>query len=785
MAMARPQKSLLGLFSRKSAAYAPTISEDYDDDDVIPQRSAAQTSRFRLTRLARAASLGVMGTRTPSMGSTVHLPKLGQLRGWMKTLARQPTIQRIDVQPAVDDDLVIAEFSDYKANRHAHQFLHAFIAGDLEALEACLNQLNDDHGDASFVALAKDGKVTLKDWLHYFMDHGGSRRGRSMHYRHGRAQRGGQAENAGMLGRTFELLRILTTAPRLQLGEQRPEEAMEEISGKTLYKVVVFRDLGATKSHPKFKKNGQGKKGSSSAKSKESAELAWLIFADFQEARSQVRRALNVSRRLVRGTSAADTVEERMERGSSIKLSEKRVAQEVEAALDSVSPTVRILRAALRHARQGFHSEVCEELQLVWSLFSLEPKVTLEACVSANPPAAHVLGQVVRSTARAMLRDSGGPTKIVPREIIDTMAAALNLCAEIMRVSKYIVAEIEREKLEAVEKTKQSKKTNRLKAELHSHGEKFVTLLGRVGKHQGSDVKSKDVAKLVTEKDSHASQFSPEAVLRQIRERTLVLAMLPFSLCSSDAPALSALLAVTWQILDACNLPQKEVMKPLLDSVAEACGFTQKIRAASLTRSRTRDEISGQLRRPAHTPLTLQSRGRQQMTRVVKPENTPQANEAIEELIEALNTPDEKVAEQRKIFTALYGGSVLVEWFAQEQLRLAGPNDVTRTCLAGTATLADLIQPVMAKMLSSGVVAVTPCPADAPSRARHKQICADPELIAQVREARRSMDYAAEHMWFEMLRGEKDSDDESDSKDRLEDLEKRSDESAMETLIVP
>jgi len=263
-----------------------------------------------------------------------------------------------------------------------NHFLAAYLTGDLDVLDSCLQASAGQHGTRSFIAIAQErGEISLDDWLRTFHATSMKKKLKEM---------SGVSYQEDLLRRAFVALQHLTADPRRQLGD-RSKEA----------------------------KNTKGKP----------ADQNVVIFTDFEEAPHQVLWAKRLGERLVRGTEAAVLNRESVRTALSETLAK---------ALDGVDPALRLARAAARAARRGLWLDTSAELRCLWALSALEPEAVHRALVSSKHPGGRYLGFVIRHACRKILSNQGTSPSSADQE--ETLLLGLLLAKELGRQQRNITA---------------------------------------------------------------------------------------------------------------------------------------------------------------------------------------------------------------------------------------------------------------------------------------------------------------------------------------------------------
>ncbi|CAJ1413924.1 unnamed protein product [Effrenium voratum] len=291
-----------------------------------------------------------------------------KLRQWLGGALR-PSLGPALVEGFEDPSSEPPDKLDSETRNH---FLAAFLTGDLEVLDHCLQACASQHGQRAFVAMAKEGEITLAQWLRVFRATAIKKT----------LQELGDCYEEESLQRAFLLLQRLTALPRQQIGEDRPERSRAERPG--------------------------GKR-----------SMPVVIFTDFEEARHQVFWSEALAQRLVRGTAAEALGRESVRRA---------LPETLAKALDGLSPALRLSRAAARHCQRGLFQQAGQELRLLWALSALEP---LELASSLG--AARHLGYVIRCAARAILAEGADPAAPCAVDEEETLLLALKLAQELHR----------------------------------------------------------------------------------------------------------------------------------------------------------------------------------------------------------------------------------------------------------------------------------------------------------------------------------------------------------------
>eukprot|EP00933_Yihiella_yeosuensis_P001703 TRINITY_DN10285_c0_g2_i1.p1 TRINITY_DN10285_c0_g2~~TRINITY_DN10285_c0_g2_i1.p1 ORF type:complete len:742 (-),score=135.85 TRINITY_DN10285_c0_g2_i1:354-2579(-) len=686
---------MLGM--RYRSTYRVSSGSASDDE------AASQPSRTRL--LGRIAGLmGHSNSRSSSQsheGEPTKPPVQKMFRHLAKMKSSANLLAEYDRNGAAASD-----FGRYGADSDRHLFLRAYFNGELKCLQVCLEELKDAHGQRSFLALAKSDKVTVTEWFRYFNKQVEEKPGGRL----AELVTGTPAQRAGLLGRTFSLLYNLTTLPRITLHGITEEEKDSNSKDKPVPK----QDANADKIEQS------------------------IIFADFNEIEGQVERAFAVSRRLAQGTPVdqrskkCSTLTEgraSMVGQSSIVSSlpvclQDSVSAEVDAALDSVSPTLRLVRAASRHSKQLNFEEVKADLKHLWDLFSLEPAVTIHSCVWASPPAAPVLGFVLRTTSKALIQDSAC------EGAMDALVMALSLCVELMNVSAQIVQQKEN-----------------IRGQKTAAG-KFLTKFMVFAR-----LSSK--AKVCSEEDQDPLRIDDrKAIVSLLKERSIVLAMAVLSGSGEDKRSASVF-GSCWKLIDALELPESKELRPLLEVLAELCGFSQKVRKEGINKAKTLDgqelKATGAKKQKIDRSVTSVGKG----ARKAKASGSSAALKALKDLQQAMTIKAKgDVLKQRQYCAILYGTLALIDKLLQDQANRYGHSDATKELQTVASEIVDLLLKPGAENL------LMPQASKKAKGLRRPQICLHPFLEAEIREVRRSMNHGAEGAWYELCAVGQDSSDE-------------------------
>eukprot|EP00440_Ansanella_granifera_P009453 gb/GFBE01010245.1/.p1 GENE.gb/GFBE01010245.1/~~gb/GFBE01010245.1/.p1 ORF type:complete len:700 (+),score=127.61 gb/GFBE01010245.1/:1-2100(+) len=629
---------------------------------------------------------------------------LQRLGGWLRSFARQ---QSMAPQSAVNkrrrQNQGSEQFGGYVPKPGDHQFLKAFMSGDLNSLNLCLQMLGTA-GKCTWPG--RPSKVSIHEWVQHFGE-----------IAKDAEDTGAVVLSASELARAFTCLKQIAARPRL------------ELSGRCF----------------------------------EEEDFETLLAGDLQEGHSQVRIAQALACRLVRGTAAAadpnqvadttaaqsvlaandavtkaavavarmDRVKESVHCHRQMSLS-AAVPHALEVVLDGVSPAVRLVRATVRNAKHGIYSDVCSDLHLLWSLLALEPVTTMHACLMVESPAAEMLGFLMRRLARGLVgaQMSGEPSN---PDMVWALVLTLRICGDLAHVynvaGSALTVQMDRHVLLG-----------------RSHSPGIKEAFARDGKHNEVQVMRPGAAG--PECPAKSRDGSPGLVLQVVRERSVVLAMAPLAMMSSDEPGSVSILNAVWELLDMCVLPDAATLRPALRQLAATAGLPtqqQQKKPKKLTlRPRTAEE------------LATQEAGR------IRPKvaGYTETRRAFQSLAACLQRAGDGAGKERRRCAALFGAMFIAERAAKEQIGVYGQDKEAEACCQSCNQLFDELRPSF-KALVKRAVDKRHAVEKPGSSWRRAQIAGDATREAEIKEMRRSC-FLAEEQWFELL-AEDSSDDENGS----------------------
>ncbi|CAE7514736.1 unnamed protein product [Symbiodinium sp. CCMP2456] len=618
-----------------------------------------------------------------------------------------------------------------------NHFLAAYLNGELDILDRCLQACVDKHGKGAYLAIAKEpGELTLEEWLQMYSAPKMMRKLQELHH---------EVYEEEQLRRAFTLLQNLTAGPRLQLGERRPE-------------------MASTKGPRRVRGQSSG---------------MVIIFADFEEGASQVRWAKALGQRLVRGTEAASSGRESVRNA---------LTDTVAKALDGLSPVLRLARAAARWVQRGLFEEASNELRLLWALAALEPKAAGAAFFDDRRPAARHLGFAIRVVCRAIVADQGRPLSVQKAE---TLFLALQLSAEFCRHRRL---QMLTEKREEAEKEATLPGAPRFPA-LPKLGKDRVEHIEPTDEGDAALLECLQAKTLILATAAlsallpcAAACASDKSVQGDDEETTT----------ETRCQLASQLLAASWRILDQAGLPGAAQLRPALCELATAAGITRPaafkqdqeaslaLRAAAVASGSSEVKISKSLLRPARVPhagllqilasvkedapkparsfALVAKRGRTH-ERPVQPKATviAQARAGLEKVTSCVSAKGEET-EQLLRCAVLYGGPFLADRLSRD----------LPECQEPARCLFEKLRPVLqrevgdAVQVQDGGVSVTPVE----GRTRRKaQIAGNSSRLAELREVRRSWDAETEMQWQQLsqLTADLDETDDDEYLDESED----------------
>lgn len=304
--------------------------------------------------------------------------KTMKFRQWMGRLVSAKSFGPgvLEFEGVSDEEDAACSPNDKPKEDSKNHFLAAYLTGDLEVLDFCLQASAGKHGQRSFIAIAQEhGEISLDEWLRMF--HAASMKKKLK-------ELSGTSYEEDVLKRAFVLLQKLTAEPRRQLDDGKEVKPVKaKAKGHVQPENVV-------------------------------------IFTDFQEAAHQVAWAKTLGERLVRGTEAADLTRESVRHA---------LPDTVAKALDGLSPALRLARAAARAAQRGLWLDASAELRCLWGLSALEPQAVQLALLGAKQSAGRHLGFVIRCASRKILADEGTSPSSADQE--EMLVLALLLAQEL------------------------------------------------------------------------------------------------------------------------------------------------------------------------------------------------------------------------------------------------------------------------------------------------------------------------------------------------------------------
>jgi len=616
-----------------------------------------------------------------------------------------------------------------------NHFLAAYLNGELDILDRCLQACVDKHGRGAYLAIAKEpGELTLEEWLQMYSAPKMMRKLQELHH---------EVYEEEQLRRAFTLLQNLTAGPRLQLGERRPEMAST--------------------------------KGPRRARGQSSGMV--IIFADFEEGSSQVHWAKALGQRLVRGTEAASSGRESVRNA---------LTDTVAKALDGLSPVLRLARAAARWVQRGLFEEASGELRLLWALAALEPKAAGAAFFDDRRPAARHLGFAIRVVCRAIVAGQGRPLSLQKAE---TLLLALQLCAEFCRHRRLQRLTEKREEEATLPGAPRFPALPKLGKDRAEHIEPADE--GDAAPLECLQAKTLILATAALSAllPCAAACTSDKSAQGDDEETTT----------ETRCQLASQLLAASWRILDQAGFPGAATLRPALCELATAAGITRPaafkqdqeaslaLRAAAVASGSSEVKISKSLLRPARVPDAgllqllasvkedapkpaksfplVAKRGRTH-ERPVQPKATviAQAHAGLDKVTSCVSAKGEET-EQLLRCAVLYGGPFLADRLSRD----------LPECQEPARRLFEQLRPVLQREVGDAVqvqegggVSVTPVE----GRTRRKaQIAGNSSRLAELREVRRSWDAETEMQWQQLsqLTADLDETDDDEYLDESED----------------
>ncbi|CAE8628431.1 unnamed protein product, partial [Polarella glacialis] len=690
----------------------------------------------------------------------------GRLAGWFSKLARQKSYAPWAADGRSRTQNLLKASSTFNLNggptfgmpNQHHYYLAAFLSGDLAVLDSCIQGLYERHGLRAFLALSDSVSRTISatEWLEC-CGHGmilpriTALRDLSMDRRtdvpEGLGYHG--PVDAPALIRAFALLRQLTSGPRLELGDRRPEDSRQPDPASP------YSSRPATPLE--FR---------SSVSRSDLEEGRALIFADFEQAQAQIFRAQTVAQRLVRGMAGRMSARQEAAGGAPRPLDSA-----LELALDDVEPAVRLSRAAARASKQGVFSDACDQVRFLWSLCGLEPASTIRACwLQSEPNIAQNLGYLVRRAARGVVAGRNGPTC---SDTVESLVLTLGVCAELSRIHVCLKRKEAQEAASAVEAAEFGRQRHN-KNQLASN-----ILLGR----RAGNLLTTMTGKFCTA--PFAEEEIAGKVLKAMQPRSAALCMAAVaSLKQSDSAAAAAILGAVWQLLDQSCLPESKSVRPHLEKLACAVGLAPACRPGPAGEGVAFEDFGGEvprpLLRPAKTPQppTLQAaidekaeaaavpakKHKAKSKRSSSPKvDSATARKALEEMTRLLSDTSrgKEAIAARVRCVSLYGAAFLAHRLARD----CSGGDSSKSkgeaerFNAAARKLFKLIQPNVADLMAKGLQG----PADENSRSRaRKQIAGNAVLEAGVREMRRSIFTESEFAWLQLGRSMSFEEEEAD-----------------------
>lgn len=306
--------------------------------------------------------------------------KTMKFRQWMGRLVSAKSYGPgvLEFEGVSDEEDAACSSNEKPKEESRNHFLAAYLTGDLEVLDFCLQASAGKHGQRSFIAIAQEhGEISLDEWLRMF--HAASMKKKLK-------ELSGTSYEEDVLKRAFVLRQKLTAEPRRQIDDSKEVKPVK----------------------PKAKGHVQPEN--------------VVIFTDFEEAAHQVAWAKTLGERLVRGTEAADLTRESVRHA---------LPDTVAKALDGLSPALRLARAAARAAQRGLWLDASAELRCLWGLSALEPQAVQLALLGAKQSAGRHLGFVIRCASRKILADEGTSPSSADQE--EMLLLALLLAQELGR----------------------------------------------------------------------------------------------------------------------------------------------------------------------------------------------------------------------------------------------------------------------------------------------------------------------------------------------------------------
>jgi len=531
--------------------------------------------------------------------------------------------------------------------------------GDLELLEACLEVLEMEYGEQSFgmvaYAGAAGGKIRPDNWS------AGLRRvriGRHLATRFGSVSGAGDGFIApGKPQQGSEASKAVGRGP-----SRDKDQELEGILQRTfclLYRLVVVPRVESGLCHP--------------AKRPEVGRDGFLL------AQEMVKQAHVLFQRISLGHGAQG------------------------AAIGPCRVAAELVQSCASAVRMGSYSEAHKDLGALWASLRLRPRSTVTECLEVHPPAAQVLGFLLRSSARELL--AGGPGGVSDPQALAMMLEVLDLCSEIARLSGLT------------------------RSAPAAPVRPAATLLGRAGPAERQRKQRGELAEL--------GEGGPPGgrVLAVLHPRTAVLALAPVALLRDEVAG--QLLRGVWGLLDACALPDTRRIRPALALLAQLLGIDPTPRGAVP---------------PPSLPFSSAAIRAAVAVSLVDLESTISSKPAC---VRSASLYGVAFLVHRAVVVLQPAGAasvvdVVAAAEAGHQLQLGA--------MTASRRLFDAVRPHMSALFFEGSRGRQP--------ARKLQIATDGRLAAQFRELQETGWFQAEGLWFEVLRAGDDSDaDECSSRD--------------------
>lgn len=433
-------------------------------------------------------------------------------------------------------------------------FVPAFLGGDFDALELCLEVLKVQFGEYSFETVAGNHQISLETWIRSLQ--------RMKIYLHFKArfamsvemdEKGSHAafEFISRLARAFRLLARLAAGPRLEL------EALAEVKswGRRPARGHVCRWMKAC-----------------------------VKEEEFLAVPERLRAALALAVRLNGGLEAEDRAAAiEANNFPDVKIEPKLFSRfgssgastaklESEALIASSSRGVqwcmpphmppalwRLTRAALRAAQVSLFAEAHSELLHIRIIISIEPISAAQAALSKTQPTAAGLGSVARQAIRCLLKDQASDSQLVRHDAVRCVCEVFNLGAALAKAQLQLDAQAQPSKSKAP-------KLALLPNLLMDRSVKNWRTKGKL-----ADARLRAAAQEPTKPATRPEPEVQMPVLSAIDLRTVAIAQ-GFLGTVSESEVLEEVLHSTWNFLESTKLPGCGDVRPTLHNLARAIG---------------------------------------------------------------------------------------------------------------------------------------------------------------------------------------------------------------------